>query len=642
MTLRFLKHNSPLSGSNILGLSLVLGLLYLSTLYNFLLFHTLAELFSIVIAFGIFIVAWNTRQLHDNRYFLFLGIAYLFIGFLDLAHTRTYKGMMVFQVQDPNTPTQLWVIARYIESISLLVAPLFFRRRMNPLSVFALYTLVTGLLLWSIHADLFPVCFVEGHGITPFKKFSEYAICAILVGAYFMLRMHRNRFSPVIFKLLSASIVLTIFSELAFTFYVGVYDISNIIGHLFKFVSFYLIYKAVVETGLREPYQLLFRELKESEKKYRKLFANMMNGFAYHRAVLDENGHPVDHVFLEVNGAFEKMLGLKGREVIGMKVTEVFPGIQKDRYDWISEFGKVAINGETLNMERYFPITRQWYSFSVYSPEPGFSAAVFADITQRKQAELEKEKNLKRVGSLMAELERSNEELQQFANIVSHDLREPLRTVANFVRLLENRYGETLDDRARTFIRFAVDGTERMNVLLNDLLGFARLGGGRLQLQPVELNSVLDMVVQNLAETIAERKAEVSWRNLPVVAADSTQMLQLFQNLVANALKFNEREKPFVEIAAEKGDKEYVISIRDNGIGIAPENLERIFFIFQRLHGREEYSGTGVGLALCKKIIERHGGGIWAESTPGEGSRFYFTLPLPADEAEARSDSRGN
>jgi hypothetical protein len=550
--------------------------------------------------------------------------------------------MMVFQVQDPNTPTQLWVIARYIESISLLVAPLFFRRRMNPLSVFALYTLVTGLLLWSIHADLFPVCFVEGHGITPFKKFSEYAICAILVGAYFMLRMHRNRFSPVIFKLLSASIVLTIFSELAFTFYVGVYDISNIIGHLFKFVSFYLIYKAVVETGLREPYQLLFRELKESEKKYRKLFANMMNGFAYHRAVLDENGHPVDHVFLEVNGAFEKMLGLKGREVIGMKVTEVFPGIQKDRYDWISEFGKVAINGETLNMERYFPITRQWYSFSVYSPEPGFSAAVFADITQRKQAELEKEKNLKRVGSLMAELERSNEELQQFANIVSHDLREPLRTVANFVRLLENRYGETLDDRARTFIRFAVDGTERMNVLLNDLLGFARLGGGRLQLQPVELNSVLDMVVQNLAETIAERKAEVSWRNLPVVAADSTQMLQLFQNLVANALKFNEREKPFVEIAAEKGDKEYVISIRDNGIGIAPENLERIFFIFQRLHGREEYSGTGVGLALCKKIIERHGGGIWAESTPGEGSRFYFTLPLPADEAEARSDSRGN
>lgn len=629
-----MNNKIPLSAGNIITLTLVLLVLYLSTLYNFLLFHTLAEFFSIVIAFGIFIVGWNTRHIQNNRYLLFLGIAYLFVGFFDLAHTRTYKGMMLFQAQDADTPTQLWIIARYTESLSLLLAPLFFRRKIKPFLTISLYSITTGILLWSVHTGVFPVCFVEGVGLTAFKRISEYVICAILIGAFYMLYANRNRFSPAIFKLLAASIILTICSELAFTFYVGVYDISNIIGHFIKFISFYLIYKALVETGLKQPYEFLFRELRDSEKKYRKLFTNMLNGFAYHKVLLNKNNVPVDLVFHEVNDAFEKMTGLQKKDIIGKKVTEVLSGIKDTGYDFIGEFGKVAMTGEELHTEQYFPLLKRWYSFLVYGPEKEYCAVVFEDITDRKLAELEREEHLRKVNTLMAELERSNQDLQQFANIVSHDLQEPLRTVSSFVQLLARRYAGKLDDRAETYIGFAVEGTQQMNKLLNDLLAFARVGGGQLHLQSLELRFVLNKALKNLGKSIEAKQAVIKCTELPAIKGDETQLVQLFQNLIANALKFNERKNPFVDITAEMREQECVICVRDNGIGINPEDIDRVFLIFQRLHRGEQYNGSGIGLALCKKIVERHGGKLWAESQPGVGSSFYFSLPVPESEGQ--------
>ena len=621
----------PLSAVNILGLFLVLAVLYFSTLYNFLLFHTLAEFFSIVVAFAIFIIAWNTRQIQNNRYFLFLGIAYLYVGFIDLAHTGTYKGLMIFHaVRDADTPTQLWIIGRYIESISLFIAPLFFSRRIRPFLIISLYTLITGLLLWSIYADVFPVCFVEGEGLTPFKKISEYVICIILIGAFFTLHANRVRFSPHIFALLTASIILTIFSELAFTFYVGVYDLSNIIGHFLKFISFYLIYKALVETGLKEPYEFLFKELTESEEKYRTLFTNMLNGVAYHKVVLDDNNLPVDHIFLDVNDAFEQMLGLSKKDIVGKKVTEVFLGVQDSDFDFIGEFGNVALTGETLHTEQYFAVMERWYSFSVYSPAKGYFAVVFEDITSRKMAELDREEYLKKVDVLMAELERSNQDLQQFANIVSHDLQEPLRTVSSFVKLLSRRYQGKLDEKADSYINFIVEGTARMHTLLNEMLAFARLGGGQLYMQPLELRAVLDRVLMNLRDSIDTKQAEIICvEPLPQVTADETQLMQLFQNLIANALKFSGKDRPSIVVSAAFSEKEWVVCVQDNGIGINPKDIDRIFLMFQRLHPRKEYEGTGLGLAQCKKIVERHGGKIWAESIPGRGSSFYFSISEP-------------
>ena len=251
------------------SIALLFGL-YLTSLYSYLLFHGLAELFSIVIACGIFMLAWNSRRFLDNTYLLFIGIAYLFIGGLDLIHTLAYKGMGVFPGYDANLSAQLWVAARYVESLSLLSACFFIGRKLKTNLVFLGYISAMFLLLGSIFSwNLFPVCYVEGMGLTPFKKISEYIISLILLASIAMLFKKRHEFDEGVLRLLIASIILTIGSELAFTFYVHVYGLFNLIGHYLKIISFYLIYKAVIQTGLLRPYALLFRDLKRSEEALR-------------------------------------------------------------------------------------------------------------------------------------------------------------------------------------------------------------------------------------------------------------------------------------------------------------------------------------------------------------------------------------
>ena len=228
---------------------------------------------------------------------------------------------------------------------------------------------------------------------------------------------------------------------------------------------------------------------------------------------------------------------------------------------------------------------------------------------------------------LIAELERSNKELEQFAYVASHDLQEPLRMVSSYTELLERRYRDKLDDKGRTFINFAVDGAVRMQRLINDLLEFSRVSTRGKPMQPVDVNRVLGAVRANLSVAIREAGALVTNDELPTVVADETQLVQLLQNLVGNAIKFRGGERPLVHVSAQPGATECVFAVRDNGIGIAPEYFERIFVIFQRLHARGEYPGTGIGLAVCRRIVERHGGRIWVESAPGQGSTFYFALP---------------
>ena len=243
--------------------ALVLFGLYLASTYSYLLFHTLVELFSIVISGGIFMLAWNSRSFHANNYLLVLGIAYLFVGGIDLLHTLAYEGMGVFIGYGSNLATQLWIVGRSIESLSLLVAPVFLRRKLFLGRTLAVYTLITALLLLLIFQGRFPAGYVDGVGLTPFKKISEYAIAFVLVAALWVLYQRGKLFDERIRRLIGASIALTIGSELAFTFYVSVYGFSNLVGHFLKLVSFYLIYKAIIVTGLVKPYDLLFRDLKK-------------------------------------------------------------------------------------------------------------------------------------------------------------------------------------------------------------------------------------------------------------------------------------------------------------------------------------------------------------------------------------------
>jgi HD-GYP domain-containing protein (c-di-GMP phosphodiesterase class II) len=243
---------------------------YLLAQYNYLLFHSTVELFSIVVAVGLFLIAWNNRRYLENGYLALLGVAYLFVAGIDLVHTLAYSGMGVFPDYDADLPTQLWIAARYLEASSLVVAPFLLRRKLRYGVAFGTYAAVfAGILLTIFVWRVFPSCFVEGSGLTVFKKVSEYIISAMLVGAVVQLFHHRAKFDNRVLRWLVASLVLTIASELLFTLFVSLYGISNLFGHLFKLASFYLIYRAIIETGLRQPFALVFRQLSQSQSALR-------------------------------------------------------------------------------------------------------------------------------------------------------------------------------------------------------------------------------------------------------------------------------------------------------------------------------------------------------------------------------------
>lgn len=239
--------------------------------------------------------------------------------------------------------------------------------------------------------------------------------------------------------------------------------------------------------------------------------------------------------------------------------------------------------------------------------------AIGTDISDRKKAE--------------EDLRRSNKELEQFAYVASHDLQEPLRTMTSYAQLLAKRYQNRLDDKADKYINYIVDGASRMQQLINDLLTYSRVGKQHIEFEPTDCNLVLQRTLANLEIAISETGAIITSETLPTVMADGRQLLQLFQNLIANGIKFCREHTPAVRIFAVRQDTEWLFGVRDNGIGIEPEYAQRIFVIFQRLHSRQEYSGTGIGLALCQRIVEGHGGRIWVESQLGKGATFYFTIP---------------
>jgi len=257
------------------------------------------------------------------------------------------------------------------------------------------------------------------------------------------------------------------------------------------------------------------------------------------------------------------------------------------------------------------------------------------DITARKKAEEE-------LAHKTVELVRSNKELQEFAYIASHDLQEPLRMIASYTQLLARRYEGRLDAEADEFIQYAVQGAIRLQGLINDLLAYSRVGTQGKPFSPTDCSEVLRRVLANLKIAIEESGAIVRHSKLPIVMGDATQLTQLFQNLISNAIKFRDKRPPEIVIEAERVTETRIspddpsrpawrFSVSDNGIGIEPQYFNRIFIIFQRLHGREEYPGSGIGLAICKKIVERHGGCIWVESELAKGATFHFTIPAPEE-----------
>ncbi|MFC6718381.1 ATP-binding protein [Natrialbaceae archaeon GCM10025810] len=373
-----------------------------------------------------------------------------------------------------------------------------------------------------------------------------------------------------------------------------------------------------------ETKQKLREEIVERENREREL--------ARFKRAVEASGHAIymtdtDGQITYVNSAFEEITGYSVDEAIGRTPHILQSGEHDEEY--YRKLWQTVLAGEVWEEEivdrrkcgdRYFaeqtiaPVTDE-------NGELDRFIAVHTDVTERKERE--------------RALEASNERLEQFAYAASHDLQEPLRMVSSYLTLIERRYGDVLDKDGQEFLEFAVNGADRMREMIEGLLQYSRIEMEGKPLKPVDLNEILEDAKEDLKIQIEETNAEITAETLPRVEGDAGQLRQVFQNLLSNAIEYSGDESPRIDVSAERERDEWIISVRDGGIGIDPASTDRIFEVFQRLHTHEEHPGTGIGLALCERIVERHGGEIWVDSEPGEGSTFSFRLPTIQEPAAA-------
>jgi two-component system, chemotaxis family, sensor kinase Cph1 len=380
------------------------------------------------------------------------------------------------------------------------------------------------------------------------------------------------------------------------------------------------------------------KALMESEERYREIFVNNPAVMI----ILD----PSDGAIIDANPAASNFYGYSLDELVKMKISDinVTDEFIQDMQREESKQKNLLVLEHRLSNGKIRNVNVQ--SGIIAHKGENVLCSIIQDITAQKRAEMSlRERNAdisemlsiekndhamakNKLEELIDTLEISNRAIEQFAYVSSHDLKEPIRMITSFLQLLKRRYANELDDDANDFINYAVEGAKRLDIMINDLLEFSEIGTKERELEYLHSDKIVQQVLTNLETKIRDTNAEVIYDSLPIIYANEYQMIQLFENIIDNAIKFRGKENPKIHISAKKGSDEYIFAVKDNGIGIEKQHLERIFNIFQRLHSRRKYYGSGMGLPITQRIIQEHKGKIWAISTPGKGSTFYFTIPI--------------
>ncbi|MFW9940637.1 MAG: MASE3 domain-containing protein [Candidatus Thorarchaeota archaeon] len=585
---------------------------YISSFYKYLLFHSIAEIFSIVIAGGVFFVGWNSRRYMENSFFLVLGVSSLFIATIDLIHTLAYTGMYIFEGYTSNLPTSLWIAARYLQASSCLIASLSIKKNVRPIFLIVSYMGITIILIVLIFANLFPTCYTDR--LTPFKIVSEYIIIFISIICLFIIYKNKIEFDKRVLYLIYSSIIATIISELAFTFYIGVYDFSNLVGHIFKIIAFYLLYKAIIQIGIREPFDLLFRKIRRSELELK----NIITHSGASITMLDENGK-----YLIVNDKSANELGGKPEDFIGKTLFDTFSNELAEEY--LNSNRELIQKGVNRAYQRTFdlPTGRKTY-WIVDQPlrdidgKFSYLLSIATDITERRKAE---------------------ERLSQLVSTVSHELRTPITVLLMSIDYLTKNRGNIEKDLEEKLMDGITRNIHLLNELAEDILLILRIDENKLKLEWVEYSplKILNEILY-LLEPIGKEKNiyfEIDIDESLHLKGDPKRVDQIFRIIIDNSIKYS-KENSKIEIQAiENYQGKYnpnesagiLFQFKDYGRGIPEKDIPYIFERFFRSSNVKEISGTGLGLAIAKNLIEAHEGEIFLESKLEKGTTFYVFLP---------------
>ncbi|MDT8451461.1 MAG: MASE3 domain-containing protein [Gammaproteobacteria bacterium] len=619
---------------------------------NFILFHTIAELFTVGIAVLIFVVAWHAYPFSRNNFLMFLGIGYFWVGMLDLYHTLVFPGLSIYEDLTGTPTAQIWVFARLLEALTLLIAPLFLTRDLKPARPFVIFGVISAIAYQLVISGNFPAAFYTDTGLTDFKIYSEYVIIALLFAACFHLWIKRHLLNPRLLILLIIAIGLTIISEVTFTLYAAVDDIYNMSGHIVKILSFWLIFDSLVKSALTRPYRELkkahddmehtvvtrTKKLEQEVEKHKNTELALIESKARLTQLLTSSP-VVIHTRKLRDGYPVTFISDNAREIFGYSPEELMHDPElwndlihpDDKTHALEELNNI-LSSRSLTQEYRIKAHDGGYKW-VYEElkiinddhnEPLSIIGCRYDITERKNTEAE-------LIAAKIEADRANQTKSQFLSKMSHELRTPLNAIMGFSQLSE--YDETLSDSQRNVAQKIYSAGQHLLILINEILDLAKIESGNVSLlmQPISTTEVINDCLA-LTETLSSsRNISIEFKpendNEDIIIADYLRFKQVLLNLLSNAIKYNKTGGQVEIYCSERKADTVRVNVSDTGAGIDMHKILHLYEPFNRLGAEaSNIEGTGIGLIITRQLVELMGGELGVESTPGKGTVFWVNM----------------